>query len=285
MDTSISSDRPVTTGLREELEARLATSKVALPMLSESVQRVLSAASDERSDARVLSDLIKRDQALAGHVLRVANSPLYAASTQIVSLQQAVSRLGMQKVREVALMISMQTRVFDVKGYATELKALFAHAVATAVFAQEIARMKRKNVEEAFLAGLLHDVGKPVVLQAIMDSKSPEARAAQRDRGAVWALCDALHGPAGRALAVAWQLPVTLAETIERHHDPASPSSSVHLTRLADDLAHFVLRDAPVEEATIHGHPCAEALNLYPEDLAALLAKGPAIAASAGGLS
>ncbi len=268
--------------LRKELTDRFTNEKVALPLLDESVERVLDAATDERTDAKTLAELIKRDQALAGHVLRVSNSPLYAPASPIVSLQQAVSRLGMRQVREVALMISMQTRVFEVKGFARELKALFGHAIAAAMFAQEIARSRRRNVEEAFLSGLLHDVGKPIVLQAIVDSKSPTARAVRRQPARVWGLVDELHGLAGRALAEAWALPPALAEMIAGHHDASSVSSGVHVTRLADDLAHVTLADNGLDEATVRAHPFVAALNLYPEDMDALFEKREDVARAAG---
>ncbi len=285
MESSIEAIRPGDNDLRRELRDRFANEKVALPLLSESVQRVLSAASNEATDARMLSEIIKRDQALAGHVLRVANSPIYAPASPIVSLQQAVSRLGMRQVREVALLISMQTRVFEVKGYEADLKALFRHAIATALFAQEVARSRRRNVEEAFLGGLLHDVGKPVVLQAIMDSKSPQARAVRTDKADVWSVVHDLHGLAGRALASAWSLPASLGDMIAAHHDVSSASAAVHITGLADDLAHLALGDSPIDEATVRTHPFAALLNLYPEDVDKLLAKRADIAVAAGGFS
>ena len=195
-----------------------------------------------------------------------------APPTPIVSLPQAVSRLGMAKVREIALAISMRTRVFDVKGYARELAVLFRHALATALFAEEIARMRRRNVEEAFLTGLLHDVGKPIVLQAILDAKGPAAKEVQIRPAAVWALVRELHPVAGRALAATWKLPLALGETIAGHHDLTSASPGVHVVRLADDLAHFALGDAPMERETLDAHPFAAALNFYPEDVDRLVA-------------
>lgn len=285
METSTERPGPFTDDLRRELVDRFDNEKITLPLLGESVQRVLSAASDERSDARSLAEIIKRDQAFASHVLRISNSPLYAPASPIVSLQQAVSRLGMRQVREVALMISMQTRVFAVKGFDAELRALFKHAIATALFAQEVARTKRRNVEEAFLSGLLHDVGKPIVLQAVMDSKSAAARAVQRDKEAVFSIVDALHPAAGRSLARAWTLPSAVGDIIAGHHDLSSRVSSVHVTRLADDLAHLAMGDGPVDEAGVRAHPFTADLNLYPEDVDALLAKRELFADVAGGMS
>ena|GEM_PF-142002 len=268
--------------IRDELVDQFEGGRVVLPLLSESVQRVLSALSDDRTDARALAEIIKRDQAFAGHVLRVVNSPIYASTSPTVSLQQAVSRLGMGRVREVALLISMQARVFAVAGFAVELNAIFRHAIATALFAQEIARSRRRNVEEGFLSGLLHDVGKPVVLQAIVDSKRPAARELRADRAAVWALVDDLHGLAGRVLAAAWSLPDAIGDLIAGHHDVHARTPSAHVTRLADSLAHFTLGDGTLDEHDLQSHPDAAELNLYPEDLDAFLARRQAIVGAAG---
>jgi putative nucleotidyltransferase with HDIG domain len=257
--------------LRDELRERFATDTINLPLLSESVQRVLSACSDESADAKSLSELIRRDQALAGHLLRMANSTMFSRGAPIVSLQQAVSRLGMSKVREIALAISMRTRVFDVKGFAQELALLFRHALATALFAEEVARMRRRNVEEGFLGGLLHDVGKPLVLQAILDAKGPAAREVQGSPEAVWALVRELHPVAGRALAASWKLPASLGDMIAGHHDLTSETPGVHVIRFADDLAHFALADEPMDRVALEQHPFTTALNLYPEDVETLL--------------
>lgn len=271
--------------LRRELSSTFREHRIQLPLLSESIQRVIAATSDEQVDARVLGDLIRRDQALTGHVLRVANSSLYAAPCTILSLQQAVSRLGMQQIREIALMVSAQTRLFSVKGHDHELRGEFQHAIATAMFAEEIARMRRLNVEQAFISGLLHDVGKPLLLQAIMDSDSLAAIAARRDGATLWAVIDDLHEMAGLALVTAWRLPPSLGETIAAHHDRETHSVGAQVVQLADDLAIHALDEVPGGDEALLRHPVAERLNLYPEDVSLLLALREHVAATAGALS
>src|SRR5262245_43367633 len=123
----------------------------------------------DATDARSLAALLLHDQAIAAHVLRVANSPFYRPRVPLVSLQQAISRLGLASLREIVITVSMQSRIFNVPSYATEARALWQHAVYTAAYAREIARRCRRNVEGAFLGGLLHDVSKPVLLLPLAD--------------------------------------------------------------------------------------------------------------------
>src|SRR3954468_5067550 len=194
----------VPSALRAELEAKLAAGTLELPLLPGVAMEVSSAAAKDEVDARVIADLLKRDPALSAHVLRIVNSPVYSPRAQIVSLQQAVARVGAVKIREIALVIACRTGVFKAKGYEQEIDAVFRHSIGTALFAQEIARSTRNNVEDAFLCGLLHDVGRAVLLQALVtllrDAK------ANADREAMLGLVSELHEPAGSALAKAWGL-------------------------------------------------------------------------------
>src|SRR5689334_1155092 len=155
--------------LANTLAERIATGKLELPVLPDAATQIVSQTSNPNCDFKAVAELIKRDQAMATHLLRIANSPLYRPRSQIVSLQHALSRLGTSAVRDIALIISVKTRTFQADGFAKEVRDMFQHSLATAVFGQEIARMRRWNVDEAFLCGLLHDIGRPVLLQTVVD--------------------------------------------------------------------------------------------------------------------
>src|SRR4029077_2368798 len=155
--------------LRTAVAHRLATGELSLPMLPRVASQVVALVGSPTTDANRLSELIHRDPALAGQVLRIANSPAYMPRMPIVSLQQAVSRLGLNAVTEIAFAASVQSGVFRVPGWEPMLNQLWRHALASGAFAKEVARTRRLNVESAFLCGLLHAVGKPALLQVITD--------------------------------------------------------------------------------------------------------------------
>ena len=271
-------------GLRDAFRQCLETGTLDLPILPEAAGAVMRTASDGETDARKLSDLIHRDPSLAGHVLRLANSSLYMPPTPIVSLQQAVSRLGMKTIREIALAVTCESRVFQVRGFEAEMRGFFRHSYAAGLFAQEVARLRRWNVEEGFLCGMLHDVGKPVVLQALADRAGPgEVR-----RDALLALVDEFHAEAGARLVTGWKLPARLGETIRYHHAPheaPTASRTALMTLLADDLSHLTLGSGPADEEAVRNHPTLEALNMYPDELESLLARRDAVRAQVEALS
>lgn len=242
-----------------------------LPLLPQAVHEILAATADERCDARRVAELIRRDPALASHVLRIANSPLYLPGVPIVSLQQAISRLGLDAIRRIVLLITCQTRVFQVAGHEADVRAQFRHSLAAGAFAQEIARMRRLNVEEAFLCGLLHDLGRPVLLQGLIDLERELGLPV--DPPVRHAAATALHARVGSVLAGRWSLPSWLADTLRHHHAPheAPNLQSAALVALADDLADLLLRRPALTEEECRRHPLLPVLNLYPDQLDAIL--------------
>jgi putative nucleotidyltransferase with HDIG domain len=273
--------------LRERIEDRLAQGQVELPMLPEVAARILAGDLDDLATLGGLGATIERDPALAAHVLRLANSAAYLGGARLQSIQQALVRIGTTQLRELVVAAALQSGVFRAGACAELVGALWAHSAATAAYAREVARALRTNVEIAFLAGLLHDVGKPVVLSLLLDVSR-----ATPDRPPAAVCVDALavyHTRVGRDLAERWGLPGHVVACVASHHafetaerDP----QAVAVTCLADLLAHVALADEPSaagREALVRAHPVCVALNLYPDDLDGLLARRAAVRAFAEG--
>jgi HD-like signal output (HDOD) protein len=268
---------PLPEPIRTQLATLVINKQLELPVLPEVASQVVQLCNRENVDLRELAVVVKRDPSMAGHLMRLANSPLYAPPTPLVSIDQVVSRLGLVKVRELALVISCQSKVFTVKGYEEKVRLQFRHSLAAGLFAGEIARARRLNVEEAFLCGLLHDVGQPVLLQAVVDLANKAGITLERP--AVEGACSMLHDRVGGDLVAHWSLPVRLSDAIRWHHQPEKATqamSQARITALADDLSHLLLGGPKVvTEDAIREHPLLEALNIYPEEMDAILAKAP----------
>jgi putative nucleotidyltransferase with HDIG domain len=261
--------------LRAAVAHRLATGQLSLPMLPRVASQVVALVGSPTTDANRLSELIHRDPALAGQVLRIANSPAYMPRMPIVSLQQAVSRLGLNVVSEISFAASLQSGVFRVPGYETVLNQLWRHALASGAFAKEIARVRRLNVESAFLCGLLHSVGKPALLQLVNDvAKTNSLRVGPI---ALIAVLDDLHTLVGVRIAEQWGLPKPVAASIEHHAAYAQAGAfrqEAMITFLADRLAtHAIDPSRFGNDDRFRDTPVIADLNLYPDDVAGLLAR------------
>jgi len=256
--------------VRTWLESRL-ESELELPVLPEAAARIVALCDDDDTDARTLESVLERDPSLTACVLKVANSSMYASAERIVSLQHAVSRLGMATLRNLALTASLRVQVFDIPGHSALIGNIWEHCAITGVFAREIARKLRRNVEAAFLCGLVHDVGRPIVLQTAL--RVPRTLGTLDEDQIEWAM-NAYHARVGSRLVDAWGLPEWAAAAVEHHHDPdrAAPfEEEARVTRLADLLAHWALRPGSTPDDFPADDPVVAALNLYPDDLDALL--------------
>lgn len=270
----------------DELSWRVAQGRVDLPLLPGVAMEVTNVAAQESTDSRAIAELLRKDQAMAAHVLRVVSSPMYSGRTQIVSLQQAVARLGVQKIREIALAIAFRVGVFKLKGFEAEVTGLFQHSVSAAMFAQEVARVTRRNVEDAFMCGLLHDVGRPVILQALVQILQEQR--IQVPAAAVIEATGELHTDVGGSLAESWSLPEAVEMSIRHHHSPTPPeahAASARITGLADELSRFAFEPERMPEAELRKHPALAPLEIYPEMLDKVLAKAELIRQAAAVLS
>jgi len=261
--------------LRIAVAERLAEGDLRLPLLPRVASQVVALVGSPQADANRLAELIHRDPALAGHVLRIANSPAYMPRMPIVSLQQAVSRLGLNVVAEIALAASIQGGVFKVPGYESVLLQLWRHALTSGAFAKEVARARRLNVEGAFLCGLLHAVGKPALLQLVTDVA--RTRALPLEPTPLFALLNDLHPLVGVRIGQQWGLPKPVLAAIEHYgsYDQAGAfRQDAMITFLADRLATHVLDPSVFggDQAFRDTRVIAD-LNLYPDDVVTLLSR------------
>jgi len=267
--------------LEQTLIQRIKTGDIELPLLPQAASKVMALASDPNADAAKLSALIHQDQALAAHVLKIANSPAYMPRSPVVSLQHAVAMLGITLLSEIAFTASLKVGAFQVPGYEDEVKQLWRHSLATGAFAKEVARAKRMNVESAYLCGLLHEIGKPVVLRTTttiareQSSKWVKALATILDnKSHVKTLIEGYHTRVGVLIAEKWSLPKQVAEAIQYYGDYEHTTSfrqECMLTFVADRLASHLLTPEEMPEDSLRDHPVFAELNLYPQDLDKLL--------------
>ncbi len=258
--------------LEQALVQKIKTGDVELPLLPQAASQVMALASDPSADAAKLSALIHQDQALAAHVLRIANSPAYMPRSPVVSLQHAVAMLGITLLSEIAFTASLKTGAFKVPGYEDDVKQLWRHSLASGAFAKEVARMRRVNVESAYLCGLLHAIGKPVILRTATTLASQQRIALEKSVLSGWIA--GYHTEVGALIADKWGLPKQVAVAIQYYGDYDHATEfrqECLLTCVADRLASHLLTPDELSEDTLREHSVFAELNLYPQDIDTLL--------------
>ena len=134
--------------------------------------------------------------------------------------------------------------------------------------------MRRRNVEGAFLSGLLHDVGRPIILQLLteVEKKTSQSLDAETSRK----MLEEYHTIVGERLVTRWSLPSWVASAARWHHDLDSATADAEIVQsvcLADLLAHWTVDPSPARLEAIHGHRAIERLNFYVQDVQDLLAQ------------
>jgi putative nucleotidyltransferase with HDIG domain len=209
--------------------ARIARSDVArnigdLPALPAIVLELIRTFDDPGADIPTLARMISHDQALAARTLRAANSSFYGLEAKVKSISQAIMVLGFDTVRSLVSAGAI-INALPASGASPEPDQFWRHAMATALCARNIARRTRLNHEYAFLAGLLHDIGR-LVLATRFPQHYAEAMA-WRDVHDAWqldaeqAVLGIDHQQVGLMLAEAWLFPPLIQRAIAFHHAPA----------------------------------------------------------------
>lgn len=150
---------------------------------------------------------------LAGAVMRLVGSPIFAGRGPVRSLSDAVMRLGMRTVRDSVFEIALKKSVYSNSAYADVLQRIARHGTVAAHLTRVICRHARLPEEQSFLAALLHDVGFAALLLSL--ARKNEQPPALPE---LWAHIDKLHEEASRSVTKLWGLPADLSLVVGNHH-------------------------------------------------------------------
>lgn len=159
--------------------------------------------------------LLERDAMLAGEILSLCRSAAYDRGSTISDLREALVRIGMTKLREVVMQAAMSARVFRSNAYKGCMEVLQEHSRVTAHLARFIAKKTQVDGGQAFLAGLLHDVGIAGILIVLGDTKRGQA---PPDLDALWPAIHGAHAIAGARMIGYWNLPEAIGLAVGVHH-------------------------------------------------------------------
>jgi putative nucleotidyltransferase with HDIG domain len=209
-----------------------------LPALPQVVMKVMRMTGQADCSAREIALVISNDQSFSARMLQLANSAYYGLPRNVGTISEAVVLLGMRTVRNMAIAAATHdTLTREVTGYDLERGDLWRHSLACGMAAQLLAEVTNyPGGEEAFVAGLLHDIGKVVLSVYVRD-----AMALIRERletedisflEAERAVLGFDHAEIGGQIARKWNLPPPLVQAIACHHQPMQDGQVAPLTAL-----------------------------------------------------
>ena len=187
----------------------------ALPVMPDIAAKLLSIPEDNINISfKELEDLIKVDPGLTTKILKVANSAMYARQKEVTSLQTAITLLGFKTIKSLVFLISA-SNMFKKDKEQEFYRYFWQHSITTAFLAQNLAQKSgfKRIVDEAFLAGLLHDIGRIALYQAnsqvYLEIRSEEEEAK---------IFGATHKEVGEAILSDWDFPALYVDAAREHN-------------------------------------------------------------------
>ena len=234
--------------LPAELVQRLFARISEVSSLPDIALRIIELANDPDVEVNDLLEAVRSDPALAMRLMRTVNSSYYALNDKVADLKQAMTLLGLKEVRNLALTTYVAQMFREKSGYGPyERQGLWRHMLSTAMIARLIARTCRKvPPEEAYLAGLLHDLGLILIDQyvhrpfcRVIDSLTDETPLCEVERR----ILGFDHARLGEFVAAKWGMPPHLSTAIGHHHAPEAYDGCyqdmIHVASLADFFCCF----------------------------------------------
>jgi len=196
--------------------------------------------------------VIKLDPALTGKVLKVANSAVYAGTQRIVSLQQAISRLGFSEIRRLTLTIAFLN---SFKSMFVDYTKFWTHSITTAFLALFLERMsgKEQKSDRLFTCGILHDIGILILDQYFTNMYKKVFEIAANKRFDLELVEEKIlgisHAEIGAFLLNKWKIPEQIVDVVEYHHHPQNAKLSVNDAKIVY-LANFISNNRGVDNGT-----------------------------------
>lgn len=195
-----------------------------LPPLPQVASQVLRVSADPDATAEDLRKVISMDQALTSQILKISNSAMFGMMREVTTLTQAIMTLGFSTIKSVVIASSAKN-LYHRGTVGLQERLIWEHALVSAIASRAFARSLRfARFEEAFIGGLLHDIGKSVMGVKFPERYASLLRTVYNEKGVCLDLELELfgfdHAMVGEALVTQWNLAPSLQAAVRWHHDP-----------------------------------------------------------------
>ncbi len=231
------------------------------PILPATVSRVMHVTANPESSADDLVQAILPDHSLCFTILKLANSVLFGRPQRIDSLPAAIMVLGFNEIQSIALVKAMNNSFRELNLVTTApVEQFWEHSFLTAMAAQHVAQHLRLASGSFFMAGLMHDIGKLVLLLTFEDEYAPEQWmtpfSTEERLSTEQHLFAFNHALLGGQLLRQWNFPNNLLSAVELHHVPAKAQAPLEqflaqVVQLADLLSHFCIESDANEDNNV----------------------------------
>ena len=244
----------------------------SLPTVYAELQEALN---DPDKTFQDLGNIIGFDPALSARLLKIVNSPFYGFPSKVETVSHAISIIGKDQIIDLALATLVVYQFRGIPNKLFNMEKFWRHSMACGVAARAIADFRsEQNAERFYLAGILHDIGRLVILQREPSlARDAFYRCKERQENIYLSERELMgfdHADVGRELLKAWKLPPRLVEMVGCHHQPQTAkefSVDVAIIHTADYIVHVLEVGSDAEFSDPQLHPKSwEIIGLSPDD-------------------
>lgn len=234
-----------------------------LPRLSGAAQRALGMLNDPSVDCAKLADVLGRDPSAATELLRVANSAAYRGIREVTRLDLACARMGRRALESIVLALTTKNLLVHKGGQRSLGQELWERAIASGAVMAAMSKRLKFPEDDAFLVGLLHDIGSIAILRVVHDYEETHGRVVSNKT--FDQICSEWHEHLGLRLADTWNLPTPLPDLIGSHHREPSDDDPLIRWRWGlqwTDRVVGMLGYGPQQGGNLFAERCSRQLGL-----------------------
>lgn len=257
----------------EKLRAQVGAGAFKMIEISDNVNRIMEMLGNPSMRYSEVAEMIGKSPVLTGEFLKTVNSALYSRGQKITNLGVALSLLGLDNIKAMLYLYSSNFDVVYNDTLNDVAAGIFEHSKAVALIAKYLSRRFYPKADIAFLAGMLHDIGKVAILKEVAEEFDIPKLDFKLTEDAFCEIFPDLHGPVGKLLARHWNIDENIALCVEHHHDydtydfPLEFKPSFHLCALidlSDTMARMLGKGCFISDVNLFKHRACEYLDIRP---------------------
>ncbi len=205
--------------------------KIELPILPSIATKIISLSYNTKAVFDDYANVVKSDSSIALKVIELANSTYYRGLKDVTDLNIAISRIGIEGLKQLIIALSMQSKVFNHPFYKKDVEEIWKNSLFTSLTAASLAQYLKQNISEAYTTALVNDIGYMVIYNSINGFKSFYKTQEWPDSFFVKRICVSFHQKLSAFALNSWNFQMEQIDAVRNHHSIPAQNSSI-LTKI-----------------------------------------------------
>jgi len=200
--------------------------KLDIPMLPDIIIKIMKLSENPDTNISEYTKVVKSDQALALKIIKLANSPLYKGIRDVNDLNLAVSRIGIEELKNIVLMMSLQSKIFSNKNFKDLIEDIWKTSLLTSIIASNLANYYSLDSSKIYTIALVHDIGEVIVLDSVKGYETFYKRKYKPDNHFIKRIAKSFHQEISAFTLAHWNFSKEQISIVRTHHTPPEKTTN-----------------------------------------------------------